>query len=255
MIITYSAIGAALLWMYVGMFPSFSEASSDFDELLESFPEGLLKAFDIQELSFNTIEKFLDMEQYGIIFPLMMIFLFVGFATSAIAREIENGTIEFILAKPISRTKIFFGRYLAGVISILIVNFFVICSVFPFALIYDVEVTSKNHIYGFFLGVLFSWAVFSLSYMLSCFFSERTKVYMSAGGVLLLMYVANIAATISEPLEKLQYLSFFHYYEHHAAFVLGEISIIPILVFSVVAIVTTIIGLVCFNKRDIAITQ
>jgi ABC-type transport system involved in multi-copper enzyme maturation permease subunit len=101
------------------------------------------------------------------------------------------------------------------------------------------------------LTVLAGWAIYSFAFMLSCIFSERGKVYAISGGLLTLMYVINIFANVKDNLKNLQLSSFFYYYDPQAALVNGNVSTNAMIIFTAVAAVSTIVGVVWFLRRDI----
>ena len=252
-LIIYCISSILLVWMYVAMFPSILDQAESMNQLMESYPEGLLKAFGIEEAIFDTVERFLSMEHFSFIWPIMVMFLMISLAGVSLAGEVEKGTVEILLSRPVSRIKIFFARYLAGIFTLVL---FTACSVFaaiPLAELHDIDYVFENYFTASIICFLFGWAIFSIAMMLSAIFSERSKVYMLTGGLLILMYVLNIIAAIKEELEELKYISFFYYYDYIEALVRNNIELLPVVVFTGVAVVCTAIGALWFNKRDIAI--
>ena len=251
-LIIYCLAAALFVWMYVAMYPTILNDAEDFQAAFDSYPKEMFEIFGIEDLSFDTLEKFLAMEHYSIIFPLMLFFFLISIAGGALAGEIDKGTIENILAKPISRLKLFFSRYFAGIAALLVFAAANVFSAIPLAHLHNVDYTGKNFLYVYAISLLFGWAIFSIAYMFSAMFSEKSKVYMFSGGLFLLMYVANIASTLIEKLENLQYVSFFYYYDYNKAIIDASIDWLPITVFAGTAIVCTIIGALKYHKRDIA---
>lgn len=252
-ILSYSLASVGFLWMYVALFPSIQKEAARMSELLKSYPEALMKAFNIQDLNFDTLEKFLAMEQMSFVWPILVIILAVSYAGGSLASEIEKGTIEILLAAPLSRLKIYFSRYFAGFIILIFFNALSFFSVMPLAEIYDIKYVFKNYLTLFIMASLFSLAVFSISYFLSAIFSERSKVYVLAGGTLLLMYVLNVVALLKDNLKNLKYFSFFHYFDSSAVLIKNEVELTSVIVFCAVIFVFTVFGALWFNGRDIAV--
>ncbi|NQU99431.1 MAG: ABC transporter permease, partial [Parcubacteria group bacterium] len=234
-IIIYCLAAFMMMFMYVAMYPSIEEKSGEFNQLMENYPEGMMKAFNIETISFDKLENFLSLENYSIIWPLMAMFMMVSLAGYSISKEIEKGTAEILLAKPISRLKIYFSRYLTGVVVLLLFAIVSVFSVVPLAEIYDIEYAFDNHVKIFVLSFLFGWAVFSVSLMFSAMFSEKGRTYALSGGFLLIMYVMNLLASLKEDLENLKYTSFFYYYDFNKAMIENNIEMLSILVFVGVA--------------------
>ncbi|MDP2683763.1 MAG: ABC transporter permease subunit [bacterium] len=249
----YCLVGIVLLWMFIILYPIIEEQASVIMELFEGLPEGFLKAFGADSESFTTVEGFLAAKQYSATWPIMVILLLVALAGTVIAGEIEKGSIEISLSNPVSRLRIFFGRYSVGFIGLLA---FTVCSVFslvPLAAFYDVDIGFSNVLKLSIITSLFGLTVLSLSMLLSSIFSEKNKVYMFVGGVMVVMYMLNVVALIKEDIDYIKYASFFHFLETNGALILNEIGNISIIVFAVCSIAFTIIGAWWFNKRDIAV--
>ncbi|MBU0670624.1 MAG: ABC transporter permease subunit [Patescibacteria group bacterium] len=249
----YCLAATFFMWMYVALFPTVQQEAESFNQVLENYPADFLKAFNIQEMSFDTIEKFLAIENYSIIWPIMALFMVVAFAGNAIAREIEKGTAEILLARPISRLKLFFSRYLAGLAVLVLFSAVSVFSIIPFAEMYKVEYIPENQLAIAVICFLFGWAVYSLAMMFSAIFSEKSRVYMATGGILILMYVINIIVAFKENLENLKYFSFFYYYDFNQAIIHGELNTTAVVLFASVAVACMAAGAVWFEKRDIAV--
>ena len=250
-IIAYCLFAVLMMFMYVGMYPSIRDKAAEFNQLMENYPKEFFKAFNIETISFDKIENFLALENYSIIWPIMVMFMMISLAGYGIAREIEKGTAEILLAKPISRLKVYFTRYLTGAIVLLFFTVVSVFSVIPLAEIYNVDYALGNHVKIFVLSFLLGLAVFSVSLMFSAMFSEKGKVYALTGGLLLLMYVTNLISNLKENFENLQYTSFFYYYDVNSALIENNMDKLSVCVFVGVTIVCTTIGAIWFNKRDI----
>ncbi len=252
-IIVFCVAAIATMWMYIALFPSMQQQSATLNEAFKSYPESLMKAFGIESLTFNRIENFIAMEYFSIIWPLMAIFLGISLASGAVAREVEKGTIELVLARPVSRLKLFGSRYLAGLSALVLFTLLSTFCVIPIAAIHHVDYALRNFVTVAILGLLFAWATFSLSMMLSAFFSDKGKVSMSVGGLLVLMYVLNIVAALKANLKDLQYASFFHYFASSNALIKNMLTVESVWVFIAVAVVCTAIGSWRFKQRDVAV--
>jgi ABC-2 type transport system permease protein len=249
-IFTLATVG--MLWVYVGMFPGIQRESQKLTEAFKSYPEAMLKAFNIESLDFSKLENFVAMEQYSIIWPLIVLFLLISFAGTSLAGEVEKGTVESLLSRPVSRSRVFFQKYLAGILVLIGYTTVSVFAIWPLAALQHINFKMENFVLVYWLCLLFGWAVYSLAMLCSAWFSERSRVYGIAGGVLILMYVVNIIAALRENLGWLKYCSFFHYYNSTAALVKGEFDMLSVLVFAGIAVVVTAVAAWRFQKRDVA---
>ena len=248
----YCLAGVALLWIYVMLFPSIQAQAEGFNELIKNYPEGFLKAFGIEDgFSLSTLESFLAVEQFSFVWPIIVIFLLVSLAATGIAGEVEKGTSEIILARPVSRRNVFVGRYLAGVFTLIVFTIFSIFSIVPLAELHGIDYAMEGYVAISIIGFLFGIAVFSIAMLFSAISSERGRVYMATGGILIIMYVLNLISVLKDGLGNFRYLSFFHYYDPTQALVHNAISGVAVLLFIVVSVACAIAGAILFSKRDI----
>lgn len=249
----YSIASAAFVWMYVAIFPTLQDQAEEFEELFQTYPSEILEALNVEQISFDTIERFLQIEQYSLIWPLMVIIFLVALAGTALSFEVEKGTIENILAKPISRMQLFFGRYLAGAASLLAFTLISVFSVVPLAALHNIDVVIEAYIAVSVLGFLFGLAIFSVAFMFSAMFSEKSKAAIFSGSIMLVMYVLNLLSNLVDKLENLKYFSFFYYYDFNAAMADFEVATVNIFFFVCVSVVCTAIGAFWYQRRDIAV--
>lgn len=251
----YTVASVLFVWMYVGLYPTVQEQAQNLEGLTEALPEAMMESLGIapEDFGFNSVEQFLGLEKYSFIWPILVIFMLIGFAAWAIAGDIERGSIELPLSKPISRLQLFAGRYVAGALMLVA---FTLCTTYApilFSELHSVEYVAKAYHYLFAASLLFGWGIYSVAMMASAFFSEKSKTFMTVGGLLLLMYVAQIVSVLVDKLENVKYLSFFYYFDHTAALLDYTVSWQAVIVFTGVAVTTTALGAYWFNRRDITI--
>lgn len=246
-------ISAVLTWVFVAFFPTVHEQAEKLSELVVNYPEAFLKAFGVEAKSlFLHLESFLAAEHYSFMWPLILIVLIISLGSSAIAGEIEQGTIEVLLAQPISRARIYWAKFIAGFLILLVFIFASVFSVVPFAKFYDVEISLQSYLAIFVLGMLFGLAVFCLTMMFSSLFSTKGRVTSFVGGILISMYAIKLISALKESVQNLKYLSLFHYYDCNRALVSGKIDPLTVWVFLGVSLICSLIGAIVFAKRDIS---
>ena len=252
-LIIYMAAAILFMWMYVAMFPAIAAEAETFTAFMDSFPKEVFAAFGMEEMNLSSLENFLSMEHFSLVLPLMVVFLLIPVAGRAIAGEIELGTIELIISRPLSRSKLYLAKYASGIGILLAFTIFSVFSVVPFTKLHGVEYDMTGIAAGGAVILLLGWSVFSMSMMFSSFFSDKSKVYMASGGVLLGMYVLNVIALLKENLEVLKYFSFFHYYAYSDALTEQSLYTTGCLVFLGVSVICSLTGLLWFRRRDIAV--
>lgn len=252
LLLVYILASIGLLWMYIALFPSFKDQSGSLEQLIKNYPESFMKAFNFDIKSFTTLEGYLSTEQFSFVWPLLVIFMTLGYSGYALSSEVEKGTIEILLSQPISRLKLFFGRYFAGLLMITIFTVFSVYAAIPLARAYNIDFNTHNFLTISILSFLFVWAIYSIGMFFSAVFSGIGRVYFVTGGILVLMYVLNIVSALQDNLADLKYASFFYYFNPQKALVYNQIDHWAYLVFGGTIVVCTLLGAIWFSKRDIA---
>lgn len=252
-VLIYILICAGFLWLMVAMFPTMQKEGEQLVEAFKNYPEGFLKAFDADiENIFVSIEGFLATEYYSIVWPIILIILVLNFGSSAIAGEIDRGTIDVLLAQPVSRTKVYLAKLFSGILIILTFVFASNFSVIPFAHLHNVDYQLQSYLTISVSGSLFAFAIFGLCMMFSSLFSTRGKASSMMGFILITMYALDLVAKFRESWESVKYVSFFYYFDGAASLIDKHIDPLAIGVFLGIGIMGAMLGLLIFTKRDIA---
>jgi ABC-2 type transport system permease protein len=110
----------ALAAFYLSMFPALSKNIVDLKNMLEGYPEGVRKALGLTIENFSTI-----IGVYSIAFGYVMLcgaIQAMNFGTSVVSKEIHDKTADFLLTKPVSRSRIMTAKLLGIVTSLVITN-------------------------------------------------------------------------------------------------------------------------------------
>ncbi|MDD3773674.1 MAG: ABC transporter permease subunit [Patescibacteria group bacterium] len=254
-LIIFLAANFGFAWMYIGLFPYIQSQAEELQKLIETYPQGFLEVFGGNvQLSFSHVENYLAMEMFSFIWPILIISLVVGMGAFSVAGEIEKGTMETILAQPISRAKIFFAKYLAGFFNLFVFTTISVLSIILLILVYGINFQLAHFLAIWLVGILFSGAIFSLASFLSAVFSDRGKVIFFTVGLVVLMYAFNILSSLKKSVEDLKFLSFFHYFNPNLILGDGKIEWLTLVVFLGAIILFFLLGLIIFKRRDISVS-
>lgn len=250
-LIIFCLTGAALVWLYISLFPSLSKQASDIQKLVESLPKDFMKAFGAEGYNVQSVESLLSFEFYGLLWPILLIIFLLSRSANSIAGEIEKGTIGTLLSQPLSRIKIYLSKYTASVISLVIFIATTVLINIPLISVYGLEYSLKYQLVFAAICLLFGLSVLGLSFAISSVVNEKSKVYSIVGGLNILMFILNLISGLRENLSGLRYMSVFYYFNAQNILVKNEINAISVILFFCMAISGFIFGLYYFNKRDI----
>lgn len=240
--------------MYVGIFPEMQKEAESLMEAFANYPESFTQAFGIDtSLMFTSIEGFLAAEHYSLMWQLMMVIFTIGLGVNTVAKEVDTGTIEVLLAQPVSRMRILISKILAGVTLITVHAFSSVFIVIPILSLYDIGYTLESHLNIAILGMLFGLSVYSITVIVSAILSTAGLVTSISAGVILIMYAANLIAKLQESVENLKWISFFHYFDANKAMLENELELTSIMVFLSVSALCLTVSLLVFRRRDIVV--
>lgn len=252
MLLAVTVIGVVTMLMYTSLFPTYRDVLAKNNQLYAQMPEALRKAFNIESFNFDTLEKFLNIEMYSLFWPILTVILVLSLASTSVAGEIERETIVQTLGQPISRSVVYVAKFLAAAKIFTIYNVLVNASVFPLAAIFHLPVQVGHFGMAMVMCELFGLALLGVGFGISAFMSDKGKVQMTLGGLVLLTYTLNIVSSLLSSLDKLKYFSFFYYFNPNAFLVKGEYSGVSILYYLALLVIGCTVGWWRFTKRDVA---
>lgn len=113
-------LGLGLLGFYLfDILETLFVANANVADFIGAFPEELM-AFFGQRGDLITPTSFLNLEFFSYM-PMVLGIMVVSIASGLIAKKEEEGTLELIIAQPISRSKVFWGKLLALLTSLVLI--------------------------------------------------------------------------------------------------------------------------------------
>ena len=233
------------LWsaFIVAIFPSVEGALS---KAVSSYPEALKKAFGIGELS--NVEQYLHAEMLSLIVPLAVGYLSIRAVASGLTGAAESGRLDVLLSAPLSRYTLvaaIFGATaieVAGVIAVAVV----------LTMLGSVVAGAGLGLGPALAGYASVWPVALLAGATAIVltgWSLRTSVVTGAAtGILVAMYVIDLAGRLDPDLGGLRYLSVFHYYGNAVETGIDAAAFLGV---TAVAVAVAATGALLFDRRDL----
>lgn len=92
------------LWLFIGIYPSFARSQA-LNHLLKSMPPGLMRVLGYT-VGVTHLSNFLGGEFYSLLYLVIMAIYVIFGATKLVAHLVDNGSMAYLLATPVSRTQI-----------------------------------------------------------------------------------------------------------------------------------------------------
>jgi len=236
------------------LYPMFSKSGVNLEEYIKQFPEAFMKAFGVQQMGHFTFTSYIGMEYLNLMWIIVVLFYIAYFAARMIAEGIEKGTIELLLARPISRMKIALSYIFVFLMAIIILEGATLAGFWLPSLWDKVIVVDWSAILNTMLVLLFfSLAIFGYSFFFSTISSNKGKVVALSACLTLAFYIINFVALYWEKISWLKHYTLFYYYRGGDLLAGKPIVYSDVLVFLGVFVVFTLAGLWYFNRRDICV--
>ena len=249
-VITWSLAIALLIFIYLSIFSSIVVDAKILNEVMASFPEEFLIAFGMMDMDWSTILGF-----FGVFFLFVQICLSIqaanyGFALVSV--EETDLTADFLLAKPVGRTKIMTSKLLAAITGLTITNLVVWISSFVFLRMYSDggQFETKPVLYLLLSIAIFQLFFLTVGMLISLLVKRVRSVTPFSMALVFGMYVLNaFGGMIGE--DKLEILSPFKHFEPN--YILKHTAYdLPLAWISVAVIVISIVGsYVLYSRRNI----
>lgn len=237
----------ALAAMYAAYFPSMRTPAMT--QALDSYPEALKKAFNIQDMS--TGAGYLQGTVFGLLVPLVLVIFTISLGARITAAEEESGTLDLLLSYPVSRTRLLLERCAAMVLSTVGVSAVVLVMVLavsgPAQLDVGVGKLTAMTLHLAALGLVFG----TLSMAVGCFVGRRSIVLAVSGGVAVVGYLGNSFAPQVSSLKWMQYVSPFYYYSDGSPLKNG-VQLVGLGALLAVSVVLVVAGTIRFQQRDVS---
>ncbi len=116
-LMVWSASLAALIALYMAVWPSVKDTGSSFTKLIEDMPSAYKALFTSGGgIDFSTPAGYLNVELFSFMAPIVILVYAIGSGASAIAGEEDRRTLDLLLVNAVSRRRVVFEK-MAGLVA------------------------------------------------------------------------------------------------------------------------------------------
>ncbi|GAA4205890.1 ABC transporter permease subunit [Actinocatenispora rupis] len=109
----------AVATMYAAFWPVFGH-NADLGRAMEAFPQSMKEAFHLTD--YSTASGYFGSTVFGLLVPILVAVFAISAGVRAIAGDENAGTLDLVLAHPVTRTRLALARYAATVLAIVAVG-------------------------------------------------------------------------------------------------------------------------------------
>ena len=209
------SVGVVLLVLFtVALFPSLKGEES-LNEVIDQMPEALRSMFGIDEaIPLTSAPGYLQGRLFGSLLPLILIVFGIGLGARATAGSEQDGTLELLLANPVTRWTVVVQRYLAvvgmiaGLTAVFAVSLLVLGA--PFGALEEVSMSGLIGAVAGVFGIALLHA--TLAFGVGAATGRRAWALSAATVVAVTGYLLQGLIGLTDAIRPLRFVSPWHWY-------------------------------------------
>ena len=242
-------LGLALLGFYLfDIYETLFVANANVADFIGAFPEELM-AFFGQQGGVITPTSFLNLEFFSFT-PLILGIMVVSTASGLVARREEDGTLELVIAQPISRSRVFWGKLLALLVSLTLI-LGLTWSGFAIGMgqggTFDFSLWEMSRAFISLFAVLLVFL--SLALLFSMVLPSSTTAGLVSGFLVVVFYFISSLSNIDEKLEGINNFSPMRYYQGAEA--IEQFEPYHLLILLGTSLIFILLSWLIFERRDL----
>ena len=257
-----SATGLAALLFGLAAFeliqPVAIASLGDLDRLrglLDVVPPAFLALFNVtpEFLGGSGLKGYLSLGFSHPVYHLLSGATVIWIACRGLAGEMERGSIQVGLSRPMSRLQVYLARFL-GVAAVTLL----VAIAGPVGMIAGIAISSPagdvdylNFVVQGAACALLVGCIGGVALLISASASRMGQAVGWAIALLVISYVIDYFADLWDALKPIEPYSVFDYYDPPGALVRGEVPVMNMAVLLSITVVGTVLGYVVFSRRDL----
>lgn len=237
----------AMILLIMVFFPTLKDS---FGAALKDVPESLQGLIG-NAADYQNINGYIDIQVIGqMVFLTIILGVILG--TGLLAGEENSGTLHTLLAQPVSRTRVYIEKYIAITLILLVASLGlfagIVAGAIPIGELDNLDISRAVLATGmiWLLTLLFA----TLSYAIGAITGKRGIAGIVTGFYAFATYVLTSLAASTSSLDKVNYISPFHYFNQPSIMKTG-LDLGNVAVLGSAVIVLFIVGLIIFRRRNI----
>lgn len=237
-----------LVVMTLAFYPSVKDQATELEKSFSEFSDSTMALFGGTD--FFSPVGYLNSQLIYLMLPLLLIILGVGLGTSLIGREESDTTLESLLARPISRTRLLVAKALAGMLVL-----FFVTLVGTFVTIAMAQAVNLGVSLSYIAAACFACYMLVLTFSSVSFALTATGRGRAAALGIATVYavggyiIGSLASTVTW-LEKPSLVFPYHYYRS-ADILHGTFAWSSIIFFAAFTFVAGVLAWLSFRRRDL----
>jgi ABC-2 type transport system permease protein len=239
----------ALLVFY--LYPTMKAAG--YEQIFQNMPESIKALAGLQNLPPGvglSLETFVSVEFMSMWAAMVAIYA-VFAAGGIVAREVERGTMDLILAQPLSRTRLVLSKFAVFLTGVAVIALGSLLGILAGIVLTSEKMSLGNTALALLQGSSLVLAVGSYSLLFSCLTLDARRTLLLSGTITSALYILNFTAPALKSYTWVGRLSLFHYFAPESILRTGQLDWCGLGIFWGLALLCLALSLAIFLRRDI----
>lgn len=240
----------AFIFINLVFYPTFKDQASQFNKTFEQLPQTARQLFTDTGDFFSPI-GYLSSQIYYLMLPLLLGVLAISLGSSLIGKEEREGTIEMLLARPISRSKLILSKSLSGVSILIFVG--LVCSLFITLMcrLVNIDVSLLNTFLAGMTAVVLAASFGAIAFTITMLGRGAKAASVGLASLIALggYILVSLSGTVSWLHWPAKFLPFNYY--HSSELLRGTYNWANLLYFAALIAGCAVISWAAFRRRDI----
>ncbi len=220
------------------------------EQYIRIFPKGFLRVFNMGSGA-TSLGSFVAAQYLSLVWVIIAGAFVITASSGALAREIEQGTLELLLAYPIGRLRLYASKVAALLAGLLIIIVATLAGIWAGGIGQLAPVMLSSLGPAGALCFAFAVAIAGYSFLFSAVASERGLAAGAAAALTVVFYAVHLVSQTWDRLAGLSRFSLFNYYRPQAAIDLGRVDLQALMVLLGVGMAGLALGAAIFRWRDL----
>ena len=219
------------------------------NEMMDMFPEEILKAFNMDISTMDSAYGWLKTEGFVFVYLIVGVYSSI-MGSSILLKEESEKTIEYLNALPIRRRDILKSKVFCGIIYIILMV--LLMGIFNYiGLELSGDFDRKQFLLLSLTPLFIGLPLFGINLFISTFCRKTKKTFGIALGVSFLSYFLQVLSDISEEVEFLKYFTVYTLGDLRNVIVNISINPVLVLISILITIIFIILSFVRYEKKEL----
>jgi ABC-2 type transport system permease protein len=242
---------AALILMQLAVYPSVRSQGPRMRELINSYPSAFKAMFGMQGVDFTSGPGYLSTEAFSLLIPLMLIGLAIGLGAGAIAGEEERGTLDLLMANPVSRSRVLIAKALGSLAALAAVAALLYVTVLIAVTVLDMGVSAGRLAYATGSVLVLACVCGAVTFLAGAATGRRGVAIGAGAAFAVVSYFIDSLAEITKTVRPWRTVSVFHQASATSA-LHGDLGATGLAATAAAAMLCFMAAIYLFQRRDLA---